>query len=111
MNEKIFTAEYTNEALEQLLDLSIKDQDKLISAVRTFERVGIAYKNINKLDYDLYELKPGRVRAYFKYSGRKIIVIGLIVLKKTQKAPKRYMEQAVRNIENYIRNEQNDNKR
>ncbi len=110
MDEKIFTAEYTDEALEQLLRLSVENQDKIISAVRTFERVGTAYKNINKLDYNLYEIKPSGVRAYFKYSGREIIIIGLVVLKKTQKAPKRYMEQAVKNIDKYIRNKQNDNK-
>lgn len=71
MNEKIFTAEYTKEAEEQLLNLSIENQDKIISAVRTFERVGIAYKNINKLDYDLYEIKPSGVRAYLNTRDEK----------------------------------------
>lgn len=110
MNEKKFVAEYTKEAIDQLFSLSVENQDKIFAAVRAFEYLGTDYKNINKLDYDLYEIKPSGVRAYFKYYGRKIIIIGFVVLKKTQKAPKRYMKQAVRNIENYIRNEQDDNK-
>lgn len=35
------------------------------------------------------------------YAKDKIIIIGLIVMKKTQKAPKRFIEQAIKNIENY----------
>ncbi|MDD3436343.1 MAG: hypothetical protein PHC64_04230 [Candidatus Gastranaerophilales bacterium] len=45
------------------------------------------------------------------YVENKIIIIGLIVLKKTQKAPKRFIEQAIRNIEDYKKKELgNDNK-
>ncbi len=103
MNKKKFIAEYTTEALEQYSKLDIDNQDKILGAIRSFELLGTDYKNINKLDYDLYEIKPTGVRAYFKYdeNRRKIIIIGFICLKKTQKAPKRYMKQAIRNIENY----------
>lgn len=110
MDEKIFIAEYTKEATEQLFALSVENQDKILAAVRAFEYLGTKYKNINKLDLDVYEIKPHGVRTYFKYCGQKIIIIGLVVLKKTQKAPKRYIEQAARNIDNYIRNKNDGNK-
>ncbi len=112
MNEKIFTAEYTKEALEQYSKLDADNQDKILAAIKSFELLGIKYKNINKLDYDLYEIKPAGVRAYFKYDERrkKIIIIGFICLKKTQKAPKRYMKQAVRNIEEYLKGNKNEQK-
>lgn len=101
--ERKYIAEFTPEAVKQYNELDEHSQDKILGAIRAFEILGTAYKNINKLDYDLYEIKPSGVRAYFKYdeSRRKIIIIGLIVLKKTQKAPKHYMKQAVRNIEKY----------
>jgi len=35
---------------------------------------------------------------------RRIIIVGFITLKKTQKAPKQYKEQAIRNIEKYLNN-------
>ena len=108
--EKIFIAEYTPEALEQFNDLDIKNQDKILAAIKTFEIIGTKYKNINQLDYGLYEIKPKGVRAYFKYdeNRKKIIIIGFIILKQTQNAPKRYMKQAIKNIENYKRSLKDD---
>lgn len=108
--EKQFVAEYTPEAKLQLNSLSADNQDKIISAISAFEILGTKYKNINKLDYDLYEIKPKGVRAYFQYDTdySRIIIVGFVCLKETQKAPKRYMKQAVRNIEHYkeARNDQ-----
>jgi len=103
--DKVFIAEYTPEALEQLNNLSEENQDKILASVRAFEVLGTKYKNINKLDFDLYELKPKGIRAYFAYDEerRRIIIVGLIVLKQTQKAPKRYMLQALSNINKYKR--------
>lgn len=113
MNDtKLFTAEYTNEAVNQLYELDETNQDKILAAIKAFEILGIKYKNIRQLDYDLFELKPKGVRAYFQYDTdrRRIIIIGFITLKKTQKAPKQYMKQALRNINNYKRSLNNDNK-
>lgn len=114
MTNKQYTAEYTPEALEQYIALDSDNQDKILSSIKSFEILGMKYKNINKLDYDLYEIKPRGVRAYFQYDNerKRIIIVGFITLKKTQKAPKRYMKQAVRNIENYkrsLKNEETEN--
>ena len=108
--EKLYTAEYTQEAIEQLNELDENNQDKILGAIKSFEILGTAYKNINQLDYDLFEIKPKGVRAYFKYDKdrRRIIIIGFVTLKTTQKAPKRFMKQAVKNIENYQRSLNND---
>ena len=107
---KKFNSQYTKEALEQFKELDDNSQDKILEAVRIFEYIGTNYKNINSLGNGLFELKPRGVRAYFMYAENKIIIIGLIV-KKTQKAPKRFIEQAIRNIENYKNKElRNDNK-
>lgn len=108
--EKAFIAEYTPEAKQQLFELSKENRIKIIAAIGAFEQLGTAYKNINQLEYNLYEIKPKGVRAYFKYDTerKRIIIIGFITLKKTQEAPKRYMKQAVRNIDNYKRSINND---
>lgn len=101
---KQFTAEFTEEAEEQLLTLSFDNRKKIAEAIRIFENIGTLYKNINDLGDGLFEIKPKGVRAYFMYdhTRRKIIIIGLIVLKETQKAPPRYMKQARKNIEKYL---------
>lgn len=100
--DKQFTAEYTPEALTQLKNLEDPDFEKIAKAIYIFEHVGNKYKNLNDLGNGLFELKPDNVRAYFRYIKNRIIIIGLVVLKKTQKAPKRYIEQAQRNIEKYL---------
>ena len=49
-------------------------------------------------------------KVYFMYHPklRKIIIVGFICLKTTQKAPSRYMEQARRNIVKYLEQEANN---
>ncbi len=103
---KIYTAEFTNEALEQLDKLEDIEYKKIIKAISIFEQIGTKYKNINDLGNGLFELKPDNVRAYFKYVKNRIIIVGLIVLKKSQKAPKQYIKLAHKNIDKYI----NENK-
>jgi phage-related protein len=104
----LYTAEYTDEAIEQYKNLDLDNQVKILGAIRIFEQVGTAYKNINTLGDGLFEIKPKGVRAYFRYYNKKIIIVGFITLKKSQKAPKRYIEQANTNIENYIKEYKNE---
>ncbi len=104
--QKLYTAELTPEAEKQLLGLELKYRMRIAEAIKTFEYVGVQYKNINNLGKGLFEIKPSEVRAYFMYdpNRKRIIIVGFITLKKTQKAPKQYIEQAIRNIEKYINN-------
>lgn len=105
---KQFTAILTDEAEQQLMELSAENRTKIAEAIRAFELVGTFYKNINDLGDGLFEIKPRGVRAYFMYdpTRRRIIIVGFITLKKTQEAPKRYMEQARRNIERYLKQQE-----
>ena len=110
--KKLFYAEYTPEAIKQFQELDIEYQNKILGAVKSFEILGKQYKNINDLGNNLYEIKPKGVRAYFQYDKerKRIIFIGFITLKKTQKAPKRYIKQALANIRKYkeLLNEQDN---
>lgn len=110
MNEKQFTAEYLSEALIQLGELSPENRIKIIEAIRTFELVGTAYKNLNDLGEGLFEIKPKGVRAYFMYdyNRRCVIIVGFICLKTTQKAPPRYMKQARKLITSYLETERKE---
>ena len=94
----MYTAILVDEAIEQLNNLDKASRNKIIKAMRIFESEGENAKNSRILSDGLFEIKADNVRAYFKYFGDKIIIVGLIVLKKSQKAPKRFIEQAVRNI-------------
>ena len=106
-DERIFQARYLPEAETQLLELAPQYREKILEAISTFEKVGTCYKNINDLGNGLFEIKPKGVRAYFMYDYnlRRIIIIGFICLKTTQKAPERYMKQARKLIEAYLEQE------
>ena len=110
--KKLFYAEYTPEAIKQFHELDVEYQNKILGAVKSFEILGKQYKNINDLGDNLYEIKPKGVRAYFQYDKerKRIFIIGFITLKKTQKAPKRYIKQALANIRKYkeLLNEQDN---
>lgn len=98
----MYKAIYTPEAQMQFRALQIKEQSKILKAITVFEGLGIQARNSKPLIDGLFEIKADSIRAYFKYVGNKIIIVGMIVLKKSQKAPPKYMEQAKRNIEKFI---------
>lgn len=95
----MFTAIFADEAIEQLNKLDKISKNKIIKGIKVFETEGTNAKNSRDLGDGLWEIKKDNVRAYFMYENNKIIIIGLIVLKKSQKTPKRFIEQAIRNIE------------
>lgn len=89
-------------------------RSRIVASIGTFECVGKQYKNLNSLGDGLFELKPSGVRAYFKYDTKtkRVIIVGFICLKKSQKAPKKYIREAHRLIDKFIKahQEQDDGK-
>jgi len=115
LDERIFQAVLIPQAKQQLLDLSPMHRSRIVTAIRVFEGVGTQYKNLNSLGNGLFEIKPSGVRAYFKYdpNRNRVIIVGFICLKKTQKAPAKFIQEAHRLIDDYIKNfvEQENEKR
>ena len=106
---KQFTAKYTKEAESDLKNLEKQDIKRVLRTVAIFEQLGpqsVKSRPLNK--EGLFEIKCDKVRIYFMYKENNIIIIGLIVLKKTQKAPDRFKLQAMANIEKYIRSNNNE---
>jgi phage-related protein len=93
---------YADEADEQLQSLDKSSRNKILKSINIFKVLGKDAKNSRDLKNGLWEIKADNVRAYFKYYKNKIVIIGFIVLKKTQKAPERFIQQAIRNIDRVI---------
>lgn len=106
MENKFFTAEYTQEAINDLKGLDKQNQKRVFKSVMLFEILGKDGVNSRPLDKDgLFEIKSDKVRIYFMYQNNKVVIIGLITLKKSQKAPERYIKEAHSRIERYLFNE------
>jgi phage-related protein len=91
----MFETIYCDESLEQVKNLDKASRNKILRAITNFEILGTDAKNSRDLKNGLWEIKADNTRAYFKYYKDKIIIIGFITLKKSQKAPERYIQQAV----------------
>jgi len=104
MEENKFEIEFTLEAKNELCGFDKQNQKRILRTMRNFEAFGKDAVKSRPLDNKgLFELKCDKTRAYFMYFGSRIVIIGLITLKKTEKAPVRNKEEAHRRIENYIK--------
>ena len=75
-------AEAEIEALEK------SQQDLLRDEYSKIETQGIEFVRVKPLQKDIFEIKSNELRSLFKYKAGKIIVIGVVFVKKTQKTPK-----------------------
>lgn len=107
--EKLYIAKYTPEAEKSLKELDKQNLKRVFRSIAIFEQLGKDGVNSRPLNNQgLFEIKCDKVRIYFMYSENSIIIIGLIVLKKSQKAPERYKIEAMENIKKYLRSPDNE---
>lgn len=105
--DKLFTAEYTKESVDDLKTLDKQNQKRVFKTVMLFELLGKDGVLSRQLDKKgLFELKNDKIRIYFMYQNNRIIIIGLITLKKSQKAPERYIKEAHSRIERYLKEQE-----
>ena len=52
------------------------------------ETQGIEFVRVKPIQKDIFEIKSSELRSLFKYKAGKIIVVGVVFVKKTQKTPK-----------------------
>ena len=80
--EKLPQAEAEIKSLEE-------SQQKLLGDEYTkIETQGIEFVRVKPLQKDIFEIKSNELRSLFKYKAEKIIVVGVVFVKKTQKTPK-----------------------
>lgn len=100
-----YNIEFTQESAKELRELDKQNQKRALRTVRLFEELGRDGINSRPIDNNgLFEMKSDKLRLYFMYWKNSIVIVGLITLKKSQKAPKRYKELAHKRIDNYIKN-------
>ena len=83
-----FTVEKLPQAEAEIEALEKSQQDLLRNEYSKIETQGIEFVRIRPLQKDIFEIKSNELRSLFKYTAGKIIVIGVVFAKKTQKTPK-----------------------
>jgi len=108
--DKLFDIEYTPEAFEELKKLDKQNLKRALRTIELFSMLGREGVTSRPLDKEgLFEMKCDKVRIYFTYKYNKLIIIGLITLKKTSKAPSQYKLLAHNRIDNYLNIRSKDN--
>ena len=80
--EKLLAVEAEISALKQ------SQRDLLKAEYEKIEQQGIEFVRVKPLQKKIYEIKSNDLRSLFKYKKGRIIIIGVVFVKKTRKTPK-----------------------
>lgn len=72
----------------EIKSLEKPQQDLLASEYDLIENSGIEYVKVRYIQRKIYEIKSAELRSLFKYKEGRIILVGVVFVKKTQKTPK-----------------------
>ena len=84
----VFRVEKLDVVNDEIAALPPQQQTLLDSDYKTIETTGIEFVRVKHLQDKIFEIKSKNLRSLFKYQKDKIIVIGVVFIKKTQKTPK-----------------------
>ncbi len=84
----VFKVEKLDVVNDEIAELPQEQQTLLDSDYKTIETLGIEFVRVKHLQDKIFEIKTKNLRSLFKYQEGKIIVIGVVFVKKSQKTPK-----------------------
>ena len=93
-----FIVEKTSSAITEIEALEKNQQDLLNKDYEIIEKQGIEYVRVRPLQKEIFEIKSNELRSLFKYKAGAIIIIGVVFVKKTQKAPKDKIKLAIKRL-------------
>lgn len=83
-----FTVEKLSAALTEIKGLEQNQQELLKTEYEKIETQGIEFVKVRHVQDKIFEIKSNEIRSLFKYASGKIIIVGVVFVKKTQKIPK-----------------------
>ena len=93
-----FTVERLPQAKAEIEFLEQAQKDLLKIEYQKIEQQGIEFVKVKPLQKKIYEIKSNELRSLFKYKEGRIIVIGVVFVKKTQKTPKETIKLAEKRL-------------
>ena len=92
MVEKLLQAKNEIDSLEQ------SQKDMLEADYKKIQEQGIEFVRVKPIQKEIFEIKTNELRSLFKYKAEKIIVVGVVFVKKTQKTPKEIIKLAKKRL-------------
>ena len=84
----VFKVEKLDVVNDEIAELQQEQQALLISDYEVIETKGIEFVRVKHLQDKIFEIKSKSLRSLFKYREGRIIVVGVVFDKRTQKTPK-----------------------
>lgn len=72
----------------EIAALQQEQQDLLKSEYELIESQGIEFVRVKHLQGKIFEIKSKNLRSLFRYQEGRIVLIGVVFVKKTQKTPR-----------------------
>ena len=93
-----FTVEKLPQAEAEIKSLEESQQKLLSDEYTKIETQGIEFVRVKPIQKEIFEIKTNELRSLFKYKAGKIIVVGVVFVKKTQKTPKEIIKLAKKRL-------------
>ena len=93
-----FTVEKLPQAKNEIDSLEQSQKDMLEADYKKIQEQGIEFVRVKPIQKEIFEIKTNELRSLFKYKAGKIIVIGVVFVKKTQKTPKEIIKLAKKRL-------------
>ena len=82
-----FTVEKIPQAKAEIDSLEQSQKEMLEADYKKIQEQGIEFVRVKPIQKEIFEIKTNELRSLFKYSAGRIIVVGVVFVKKTQKTP------------------------
>ena len=83
-----FTVEKLSQAKAEIDSLEQFQKDMLEAEYKKIQEQGIEFVRVKLIQKEIFEIKTNELRSLFKYAAGRIIVVGVVFVKKTKKTPK-----------------------
>ena len=93
-----FTVEKLPQAKNEIDSLEQSQKEMLEADYKKIQEQGIEFVRVKPIQKEIFEIKTNELRSLFKYKAGKIIVVGVVFVKKTQKTPKEIIKLAKKRL-------------
>ena len=83
-----FTVERLPQAKAEIDSLEQSQKEMLEADYKKIQEQGIEFVRVKPIQKEIFEIKTNELRSLLKYSVGRIIVVGVVFVKKTKKTPK-----------------------
>ena len=88
IDKRTLSKEKLPQAKAEIDSLEQSQKEMLEADYKKIQEQGIEFVHVKPIQKEIFEIKTNELRSLFKYFAGRIIVVGVVFVKKTKKTPK-----------------------